>query len=156
MSSADAEPVQGTLYRLVPNWQGYWDYENHKPYSRAFRRDEHGEVSMLLASRITLGKIQEVQPGFGVVTFEAEELLNPPPLPPQAFRPKKKPPERNVSIEPRPDPMWGDAHFVVLGITKSLEEWLYQLGKEPGRLVQEPGPVAPYPVDPADAAPPAE
>jgi hypothetical protein len=131
----------GVLYRLIPNWSTVWDFKRRKPKEKAFRRDTaDGAMSMLLASRITPERIVEKKPGFGICRFQVEEVTAPPPLNPQVFQssPKRRPPEPKVWVEEDRDPFWGDAHFVVKGLTKSLEEWLYELGKDPKRMERWP------------------
>jgi hypothetical protein len=131
----------GKLYRLIPNWTSHWDKDRNQPKDKAFRRDgDDDAISMLRASHISipqiLAKLRElnandplISPHFGICEFQTEALLQPPPLPPQAYRPRKPPPVREVYVEPRLDETWGDAHVVVLGVSSGLREWLYGLGK---------------------------
>ena len=136
--------TSGTLYRLIPNWRSHWDYEHGHAKEKAFRKDgDDGGVSMLQAERITIAQIQHIlnglgQADFGICRFDASEVLNPPPLPPHVYKPKK----RDLYIEPRPEPPWGDAHFVLMGATGSVHEWLYRLAKTgiekpPGQWTEE-------------------
>ena len=45
----------GSLYRLVPNWKGFWDYRAGRPEPRAFRKDADGGVSMVIATSWATG-----------------------------------------------------------------------------------------------------
>jgi hypothetical protein len=142
---------------LIPNWRGQWDFARRKPKEKAFRRDDTGVLSMLLASRIGPDEILAKKPRFGICTFEVAEVTAPPPLNPQVFKssPKRRPPEPKVWVEEEYDPeLWGDAHVVVKGLTKALEEWLYDLGKQEGRMVRWPEPPDEDPLTGASATNP--
>lgn len=131
----------GKLYRLLPNWESQWDKIRGQPKEKAFRRDgKDGGISMLRASHISIDQIMAklrelnledplISADFGISEFQTETLLSPPPLPPQAYRPRKQPPVREVYVEVQRDKIWGDAHVVVMGVTKGLCEWVYELGK---------------------------
>ena len=118
----------GSLYRLVPNWNSHWDYERGKPEPRAFRKDGDIGVSMLLTERISMAEIFRRKPAlqpFAVCEFSIEELIV----------------EPGVWVWPDHDEDYGDAHVLVMGITKGRVDWLRALALK--RIVKYPGPAKP-------------
>lgn len=121
----------GSLYRLIPNWSGYWDYERGMPEARAFRKDGDLGVSMLVAQRITPEQIFAIKPWlqeFAICEIVIEALHQ----------------ERDVWVKLDPDDDWGDAreaHVLVMNITKRRVDWLRDLGRQ--RIVKLPGPPGP-------------
>ena len=66
---------RGSLYRLVPNWKGFWDYRAGRPEPMAFRKDADGGVSMLIKERLSIEDIVAIKPAvadFGVCEFLVE------------------------------------------------------------------------------------
>jgi hypothetical protein len=119
---------RGSLYRLIPNWKGFWNYNAGWPEPRAFRKDADGGVSMLIAERLTIEQIIAVKPAvaaFGVCEFSGEELVA----------------EDGVWVKLDRDPDFGDAHVSVMGITKRRVDWLRDLALR--RIAKAPGPEKP-------------
>lgn len=120
--------ASGSLFRLIPNWSSHWDYDRGLPEPRSFRKDGDIGVSMLVKERITIPRIFEIQPAireFGVCEFSIEELLV----------------EDGVWVKVDDDEDFGDAHVLVIGITKRLVDWLRELAIK--RIVKKPGPAKP-------------
>lgn len=126
-----AEQVEaGSLYRLVPNWTTHWDYERGRPEPRAFRKDRDIGVSMLLKDKISMAEIVRRKPAlepFAVCEFAIEELRA----------------EQGVWVKPDHDEVFGDAHVLVMGITKRRIDWLRDLALK--RIVKYPAPAKPDP-----------
>ena len=131
MSAPPAPPERvetGSLYRLVPNWLTHWDYDRGVPEPRAFRKDGDIGVSMLRSDRITLEGIFQRKPNlkeFAVCEILVADLIA----------------DRDVWIEVDPDDDFGDAHVLVMGITKRRIDWLRDLGAR--RIINRPGPAKP-------------
>jgi hypothetical protein len=118
----------GHLYRTVPNWDGYWDYERNVPEPRAFRKDGDVGVSMVVAERLSIAEMFTRKPKLGpfaVCEFVIEELRA----------------EDGVWVTPDPDEDFGDAHALVMGITKRRIDWLRDLAVQ--RIVKYPEPMKP-------------
>ena len=118
----------GTLYRLVPNWDTHWDYERNLPEPRAFRKDGDVGVSMIWKERMPMHEVFTKKPSlrpFGVCEFAVEELVA----------------EDGVWAMEDVDDDFGDAHHLVMGITKRRVDWLRELAIK--RIVKFPDPAKP-------------
>ena len=128
-SSAGESLERGSLYRLVPNWKGFWDYSVGRPEPRAFRKDADGGVSMIIKERLSIEGIIAIKPHvapFAVCEFLVEELVAADGV--------------WVKLDFDPDG-FGDAHVSVMGITKRRVDWLRDLALR--RIVKAPGPEKP-------------
>jgi hypothetical protein len=122
------EVTTGTLYRLVPNWDTHWNYEAGLPEPRAFRKDGDIGVSMVRSDRITPDGIFEKKPtlaNFAVCEISIEDLLA----------------DKDVWVIEDPDEDFGDAHVIVMGITKRRVDWLCDLASR--RIIKQPGAAKP-------------
>ena len=126
VAPAPRERVEtGSLYRLVPNWSTHWDYERDTPEPRAFRKDGDVGVSMLRSDRITPEDIFHRKPNlkeFAICGILVADLIA----------------DGDVWVESDPDDDFGDAHALVMGITKRRIDWLRDLGAR--RIIKRPGP----------------
>ena len=128
-ANAVGEEIEtGHLYRLVPNWDGYWDSQRNLPEPRAFRKDGDIGVSMVVAERLSLAGIFARKPKlepFAACEFVIEELRA----------------EPDVWVMADFDEDFGDAHAMVMGITKRRIDWLRALAVQ--RIVKYPAAMKP-------------
>ncbi len=122
------EITAGRLYRLVPNWEGYWESERHQPSPRAFRRGaEDTGVSAYIDGPMTRDELERRFPEYAICEMSIEALR-------QA--------EMRVIYDGAADQ---PAHVLILGVTKSKTKLL---ARSLAKVIKDPGPMK-EPMNPA-------
>ena len=119
---AVGQPITtGALYRLVPNWLGFWEYDAGRPSPRAFRKDPDDDgVSMYLKGPMAQDELERRLPDYAICELDIEVLCR-----------------EGLSVIY--DGTVGDeAHVLVRGVTKSKAK---ALARRLAKIMREPGPM---------------